>query len=108
MPTKVEMYDEAVALQGEGKIEEAVGKLNDLLEEAPDYALAHAALSKFCSLLERHDEAVEHAKKVCELEPEDSFSFVAMSMVCQKADRMEDAEQAMMQARAAATQAPPE
>ncbi len=106
MPTKVEMYDEAIALQEDGKIEEAVGKLHDLLNEAPDYALAHAALSKFYSLLEKHDEAVEHAKKVCELEPEDSFSFVAMSMICQKADRMEEAEQAMMQAQAAA-QGPP-
>ena len=102
MPTKVEKYDEAIALQEEGKIEEAVGKLNDLLAEAPDYALAHAALSKFCSLLEKHDEAVEHAKKVCELEPEDAFSFVAMSMICQKADRTSEAEQAMMQAQAAA------
>ena len=106
MPTKVEMYDEAVALQGEGKVEEAVGKLQDLLKEFPDYALAHAALSKFNSLLEKHDEAVEHAKKVCELEPDDSFSFVAMSMVCQKADRMEEAEQAMMQARAVGSEKP--
>ena len=108
MPTKVEMYDEAIALQGEGKIEEAVGKLHDLLKEAPDYALAHAALSKFYSLLEKDDEAVEHAKKVCELEPEDSFSFVAMSMICQKADRMAEAEQAMMQTRAVAARKPPE
>jgi predicted Zn-dependent protease len=108
MSTKVEMYDEAIALQGEGKIEEAVGKLQELLKEAPDYVLAHAALSKFHSLLEKHDKAVEHAKKVCELEPEDSFSFIAMSMVCQKADRIAEAEQAMMQARAVDTQKPPE
>ncbi len=110
MPTKVETYDEAIVLQAEGKIEEAVGKLSDLLQDDPNYALAHAALSKFSSLLEKHDDAVEHAKKVCELEPEDPFSFVAMSMICQKADRMSEAEQAMMQAQtaAAATQKPPE
>jgi len=108
MPTEVEMYDEAVALQAEGKVEEAVGKLHDLLKEAPDYALAYAALSKFYSLLDKHAEAVEHANKVCELEPEDPFSFVAMSMICQKADRTEEAEQAMMQARAVTAQSPPE
>ena len=108
MTTRVEMYDEAIALQGEGKVEEAIGKLHDLLKEAPDYALAHAALSKFHSLLENHGEAVEHAKKVCELEPEDSFSFVAMSMICQKADRMAEAEQAMVQARDATAPKPPE
>ena len=107
MPTKVEMYDEAVALQQEGKVEEAVGKLNDLIAQDPDYALAHAALSKFNSLLEKHDAAVESAKKVCELEPNDPFSFVAMSMICQKADRMAEAEQAMEKARSAADQIPP-
>ena len=108
MAITVEMYDEAIALQGEGQVEEAVGKLNDLLQESPDYALAHAALSKFYSVLENHDKAVEHAKKVCELEPDDSFSFVAMSMICQKADRMGEAEEAMGQARDAAAQKPPE
>ena len=108
MSTNVEMYDEAIALQGEGKVEEAIGKLQDLLKDDPDYALAHAALSKFYSLLDNHDKAVEHAKKVCELEPEDSFSFVAMSMICQKADRMEEAEQAMAQARDASAAQPSE
>jgi Flp pilus assembly protein TadD len=63
-------------------------------------------LSKFYSLLEKHDEAVEHAKKVCELEPEDSFNFVAMSMICQKADRTTEAEQAMMKAQMAAQRSP--
>ena len=108
MPTKIEMYDQAIALQAEGKVEEAVGKLHDLLKEDPDYALAHAALSKFNSLLQKHDEAVEHANKVCELEPEEPFSFIAMSMICQKADRMAEAEQAMMQARSVAAGEPAE
>ena len=50
-----------------------------LVADHPEYALAHAALSVFYQQLERNDEAVEHAGKVCELEPEDPFSFVAMS-----------------------------
>jgi len=101
MPTKEEMYDEAIAIQQEDNLEEAVGKLEVLLDAHPDYALAHAALSVFYSKLEKHDEAVEHGQKVCDLEPEDPFSFVAMSLICQKAGRMGEAEQALMQARMA-------
>jgi len=99
MPTSDEAYDAAVKLQEAGNMEEAIGKLQELLRGAPDHPLAHAALSVFYSRLERHDEAVEHAQKVCDLEPEDPFSFVAMSLVCQKAGRNREAEQALMQAR---------
>lgn len=101
MPTKEAMYDEAIAIQQQGNLEEAVGKLHELLEAHPDYPLAHAALSVFYSKLEKHDEALEHGQKVCELEPEDPFSFVAMSLICQKAGRLREAEQALMEARMA-------
>jgi len=75
MPTVEQRYDEAIELQQQGKLEEAVGKLSALIADQPDYALGHAALSVFYGKLGRHDEAVEHAQKVCELEPDDSFSF---------------------------------
>lgn len=101
MPSSVERYDEAIALQQAGKPEEAISKLHELLSDDPDYALAHAALSVFYSRLERHDEAVEHATKVCELESDDPFSFVALSLLCQKAGRIAEAERALMMARQA-------
>lgn len=101
MPTIEELYDEAIKIQQEGKLEEAVNKLQSLVEQAPDYALAHAALSVFYGKLEKYDEAVEHGKKVCELEPTDPFSFVALSLICQKAGQMGEAETALMQARQA-------
>jgi len=95
MPTVEQRYDEAIELQQQGKLEEAVGKLSALIADQPDYALAHAALSVFYCKLGRHDEAVEYAKKVCELEPDDSFSFMAMSLICQRAGRLPEAEQAL-------------
>lgn len=101
MATKEETYDEAIRLQQQGDMEGSVGKLQELLQQHSDYALAHAALSVFYSKLEKHDQAVEHAQRVCELEPEDPFSFVAVSLVCQKAGRLSEAEQALMQARQA-------
>lgn len=93
-----ERYDEAIKLQQSGALEQALGVLEQLVAEAPDYALAHAALSVFYGKLGRHDDAVRHAETVCQLEPEDPFSFMAKSMICQKAGRTAEAEQAMMQA----------
>ena len=42
MATTEAMYDEAIELQQQGQLEEAVGKLQELVEQDPGYALAHA------------------------------------------------------------------
>ena len=99
MPSKEQLYDEAIELQQQGQLDEAIGKLEQLVAAEPAYALAHAALAVFKGDLERHDEAVEHAQKVCELEPQDPFGFVALSLICQKAGQIEQAEQAMIAAQ---------
>ena len=98
MPSADQMYDEAIDLKEAGKLEDAVGKLEELIAEHPDFTLAHAGLSVFYGKLDRHGEAVEHAQKVCDLEPDDSFSYMALSIVCQKAGKMTEAEQAMSKA----------
>lgn len=113
MPTNVEKYDAAIAVYEQGQVEAAVGKLQELVAEDDSYPLAHGALSVLLGKLDRHDEAVEHARRVCELEPDDPFSFIALSLLCQKAGRIPEAEQALMQARqaqymTAARQAPAE
>ncbi len=99
MPTKEQRYDEAIELQQSGRLKEAVGKLEALVEQEADYALAHSALSVFYGKLEQPDKAVEHARKACELEPDDPFCFVALSLTCQKAGQIAEAEQALMKAR---------
>jgi Flp pilus assembly protein TadD len=88
-------YDEAIALQQAGNMDGAVSALEGLLVDHPDYALAHAALGVFYGKLNRQDEAVEHSRRVCELEPDDPFSYMAMSIICQKAGRIPEAEQAL-------------
>lgn len=91
-------YDEAIALQRQGDIEGAIAALGRIVAETPDFALAHAALSAFYSKLGRHDEAIEHGRQVCQLEADDPFSFMAMSLVYQRAGRNADAEEAMARA----------
>jgi Flp pilus assembly protein TadD len=99
MPTNVEMYDAAIEFEQKGALEVAVGKLREWLALDESYALAHAALSVFCLKQNNPDEAVDHAQKVCQLESDDPFSFIALSLICQKAGRIPEAEQAMVQAR---------
>ena len=99
MPTKEEIYDEAERLKDQGKTEEAVGKLVQLVEQEPDFALAHSALAVLYGRLKRHEDAIRHGLKVCELEPNDPFSFTAMSVTFQRAGRIPEAEDAMARAR---------
>ena len=99
MPTVDERYDEAIALKETGDLEGAASRLEDLLKTDANYALAHSALSVIYGKLERYDEAVSHAQKVCQLEPDDSFSFVALSLICQKAGLLREAEMASTQAQ---------
>jgi Flp pilus assembly protein TadD len=98
MPAIEDRYDEAIALKEAGNLEEAVAKLESLVQDAPDYALAHAGLSVFYSKQESHEQAVEHAQRVCELDPDDPFSYMSMSLICQKAGLLAQAEQALAQA----------
>jgi tetratricopeptide (TPR) repeat protein len=78
------LYDEADKLKDAGKLEEAAGKLNEALAADPKYALAHSALAVVLQKLGRHEDAIRHAQQVCELEPEDPFSFTAMSVTYQR------------------------
>ncbi len=99
MADKHQLYDEAHQLKEQGKLEEAVAKLQQALELDPDFALAHAALSVFYSRLGKHQEAVKHGLRVCELEPNDPLSFTAMSVTYQRAGMIPEAEEAMARAR---------
>ena len=98
MATKEQIYDEADKLKEAGKLEEAAARLNDALTIDPNYALAHSALAVVYTRLKRHDEAIRHAQCVCELEPNDPFSFTALSVTCQRAGKIPEAENAMARA----------
>jgi predicted Zn-dependent protease len=107
MADLTQMYDEADQLKEEGKFDEAIAKLNALLEEAPDYVLAHMALAVLLGKQNQHDQAVQHAVRACEVEPDQAFNFTALSVTYQRAfagtqnqDYMRLAEDAMSKARA--------
>ena len=79
------LYDEADKLKEAGKLDEAAAKLEEALQSDPNYALAHSGLAVILQKLGKHEDAIEHARKVCELEPNDPFSFTALSVTYQRA-----------------------
>jgi tetratricopeptide (TPR) repeat protein len=85
MADPVALYDEADMLKDAGKLDEAAAKLNEALTADANYALAHAALAVVLQKMGRHDDAIQHAQKVCELEPNDPFSYTALSVTYQRA-----------------------
>ena len=79
------LYDEAEKLKQEGDLEAAAAKLAEVIEADPAYTLAYSTAAVVLQKLERHDEAIAHAQKVCELEPTDAFSYTALSVTLQRA-----------------------
>ena len=80
-----QLYDEADQLKEQGNLEGAAAKLAEALEIDDNYALAHSALAVILQRLGKHEEAIQHAARVCELEADDPFSFTAMSVTYQRA-----------------------
>jgi Flp pilus assembly protein TadD len=98
MPTPDELYDQAVELRDKGDKEAAVVKLKEAVEADPGFAIGHGMLAKLCADLARTDEAIEHAKRVVELEPNDTFSYTALSVIYQRCGRIPEAEEAKAKA----------
>ena len=101
------LYDEADKLKDDGQYEEAIAKLRQLLDKDPDYTLAHLALAVLCGRVGQHEDAVEHGRRACELEPAEAFNFTALSVTYQRAfagtrnhDYIRLAEEAMAKANA--------
>ena len=99
MASREEWYEAAEAIKNEGRLADAVTALEELVADHPDFALAHSALAAWYTRLERHDDAVRHARRVCELEPKDPFSFTALSVACMRGGRIAEAEDALARSR---------
>lgn len=85
MADAVALYNEADKLKEEGKLEEAAARLEEAIQADDKYALAHSGLAVVLQRLGKHEDAIEHAKKVCDLEPNDPFSYTALSVTYQRA-----------------------
>ena len=78
-------YNEVEKLIDDEKFEEAITGLTAIVAEDEKFVLAHLALARVYTKTGQHDLAIEHGEKACELEPDDSFNFTAMSVTYQRA-----------------------
>ena len=98
MPTPNQLYDQAADQRDKGDKEGAVAKLEAAVAIDPNFALAHGMLAKLYADLAEADKAIAHAKKVVELEPDDAFSYTALSVIYQRCGRIPEAEEAKARA----------
>ena len=94
MTTPNTLYDEAVELKEQGDRDGAIARLEQALAIDPSFAIAHGMLAKLYVDLAQADKAIAHAKKVVELEPDDTFSYTALSVIYQRCGRIPEAEHA--------------
>ena len=94
MPTAHELYDQAVDLRDAGDKPAAIAKLEEAVAAEPDFAIGHGMLAKLNADIAETDKAIFHAKRVVELEPDDTFSYTALSVIYQRCGKIPEAEHA--------------
>jgi Flp pilus assembly protein TadD len=94
MPTPNELYDQALELRDGGDKPGAIAVLEEAVAADPAFAIGHGMLAKLYADIAEAEKAIEHARRVVELEPEDTFSYTALSVIYQRCGRIPEAEQA--------------
>src|SRR2546427_12523303 len=79
MPSKEDLYDAAVDLFGEGKLDEAVAKYREALTLDPGYVDAWHGLAMAFNELGRHPEAIEAGEKVCPRPPHHGLAHTSLA-----------------------------
>ena len=69
VPDPTAQFNRAIALQQQGKLEEAAAEYRALLKLKPDYAEAHANLGVVLARLNRYDEAAASYETALRLNP---------------------------------------
>ena len=80
-----QLYKEHEQLKAEGKLEEALAKLEECLATDEKYVMGHLGMAVLLGRMGKHDLAVSHGEKACELEPQEPFNYTAMSVTYQRA-----------------------
>ncbi len=80
-----ELEKEADRLRNEGKYDQAIEKLSELLTIEESFVRANLAIAMLYQKVGKHDLAVRYAERAVELEPTDGLNFTALSIIYQRA-----------------------
>jgi len=92
MPTKEELFDRAVDHVADGELDKAVEAYREAIAIDPEYADAWQALALAYNDLNQHERAIEAAKRLCELTPDDVLAHTTLSRIYQAAGMVPEAE----------------
>lgn len=94
MATPDELYEQAILKRDTGDKPGAIAILEQALRDDPNFELGHGLIARLYVDVGEADKAIEHAKKVVELAPDDTFSYTALSVIYVKCGRIPEAEAA--------------
>jgi tetratricopeptide (TPR) repeat protein len=92
MPTKDDLYDQAIDLFGDGKLEEAIAIYQAALALDPAFVDAWHGIAMAYNELGQHERAIEAGKRLCELSPDDTLAHTSLSRFYQAAGMIPEAE----------------
>ncbi|HUO14179.1 MAG TPA: tetratricopeptide repeat protein [Verrucomicrobiae bacterium] len=85
-------YFAALDLMGEGNLEKAVAAFRESIDADPTFTEAMHGLARALQDLERYDEAIDLAKKIAEIDPDDVLAHTSLSVLYQKKGMIAEAE----------------
>jgi tetratricopeptide (TPR) repeat protein len=97
--TKEDLYDEGLDLAFEGKFGDAVARYQQALQIDPSYADALHALAMAHAELDDIDAAIDAAKRLCELTPDDILAHTSLSTFYMRKGLVPEAEAESAKAR---------
>jgi Flp pilus assembly protein TadD len=85
-------YYSALDLMAEGQLDKTVAAYRQALDADPTFTEAMHGLARALQDLERFDEAIEVAKKIAEIDPDDVLAHTSLSVLYQKKGMIPEAE----------------
>jgi Flp pilus assembly protein TadD len=87
-----DLYYSALDLMASGDLEKAVAVYRESLAADPTFTEAMHGLARALQDLHRYDEAIEVAKRIAELDPDDVLAHTSLSVLYQKKGMIAEAE----------------
>jgi len=87
-----DLYYSALDLMADGNLDKAVVAYQESLNTDPTFTEAMHGLARALQDLQRFDEAIEVAKRIAEIDPDDVLAHTSLSVLYQKKGMIPEAE----------------